>query len=67
MFRKGDSQLESVVQRTFRELATNHDLIPLYRKWFVSRLPTGEKLGVPISPELEQSISLLDSSQGTTN
>jgi glutamate/aspartate transport system substrate-binding protein len=67
MFRKGDPQLENIVQRTFRELAANHDLVPLYHKWFVSRLPTGEKLGVPISPELEQSFNVLDTSQGTTN
>jgi glutamate/aspartate transport system substrate-binding protein len=67
MFAKGDNQLANVVQRTFRELAGNHDLVPLYRKWFVSRLPTGERLGVPIAPELEQSFNVLDSSQGTTN
>jgi glutamate/aspartate transport system substrate-binding protein len=67
VFQKGDKQLENVVQRAFRELAANHDLVPLYRKWFVSRLPTGERLGVPIAPELEQSFNLFDSSLGTTN
>src|SRR5882757_1542066 len=44
MFRKGEPQLTAVVERTFRKLATNHDLVPLYNKWFVARLPTGEKL-----------------------
>jgi glutamate/aspartate transport system substrate-binding protein len=67
MFRKGDPQLANAVQRTFRELAANHDLVPLYRKWFVSRLPAGERLGVPISPELEQSFGVLDTSQGNTD
>jgi glutamate/aspartate transport system substrate-binding protein len=65
MFRKGEPQVASVVERTFRKLATNQDLLPLYRKWFVSRLPTGEKLGVPISPQLEESFKVLDASQGT--
>jgi len=37
-------------ERTFRKLGSNRDLIPLYNKWFVARLPTGEKLNVAISP-----------------
>src|SRR5437660_5088959 len=44
MFRKGEPQLSAVVERAFRKLGSNHDLIPLYNKWFVSRLPTGERL-----------------------
>jgi glutamate/aspartate transport system substrate-binding protein len=62
MFRKGDPQLASVVERTFRKLATGHDLVPLYDKWFMARLPTGEKLGIPISPQLEESFKVLDES-----
>ena len=64
MFRKGEPQLSSLVERTFRKLATNHDLIPLYQKWFTQRLPTGERMGVPISPQLEESFKVLDDSQG---
>jgi glutamate/aspartate transport system substrate-binding protein len=62
MFRKGEPQLASVVERTFRKLATEHDLVPLYNKWFMARLPTGEKLGIPISPQLEESFKVLDTS-----
>jgi glutamate/aspartate transport system substrate-binding protein len=62
MFRKGDPQLASVVERTFRRLATDHDLVPLYNKWFMARLPTGEKLGIPISPQLEESFKVMDAS-----
>jgi glutamate/aspartate transport system substrate-binding protein len=66
MFRKNEPQLAAVVERTFRKLATNHDLMPLYQKWLMNRLPTGERLGVPISAELEYSFRKLDdSSQGT--
>jgi ABC-type amino acid transport substrate-binding protein len=65
MFRKGEPQFADVVERTFRKLATNHDLVPLYQKWLMDRLPTGERLGVPMSPELEHSFRMLDdSSQG---
>jgi len=63
MFRRDEPQLAIVVERTFRKLATNRDLIPLYQKWFVSRLPTGERLGVAISPQLEESFKVLDASQ----
>ena len=47
-----------------RKLATNQDLLPLYKKWFVARLPTGEKLDVPISAQLEDSFRALDGSAG---
>jgi glutamate/aspartate transport system substrate-binding protein len=67
MFRKGEPQLTTVVERAFRKLGTNHDLIPLYNKWFVSRLPTGEKLNVAISPQLEDAFKALDDSEGAAN
>jgi glutamate/aspartate transport system substrate-binding protein len=67
MFRKGEPQLSAVVERTFRKLASNHDLIPLYNKWFVARLPTGERLDVAISPQLEESFKVLDDTQSNSN
>jgi glutamate/aspartate transport system substrate-binding protein len=67
MFRKGEPQLKAVVERTFRKLGSGRDLIPLYNKWFVSRLPTGEKLGVSISPQLEEAFKAMDDSPGGTN
>ncbi len=67
MFRKGEPQLAGVVERTFRKLGSNRDLIPLYNKWFVARLPTGEKLNVAISPQLEESFRVLDDTQGNSN
>src|SRR5271156_3219729 len=66
MFRKGEPQLAAVVERTFRKLGSNRDLIPLYNKWFVARLPTGEKLNVAISPQLEDAFKVLDDSKGTS-
>jgi glutamate/aspartate transport system substrate-binding protein len=67
MFRKGEPQLAAVVERTFRKLGSNRDLIPLYNKWFVSRLPTGEKLNVAISPQLEEAFRVLNDTEGTSN
>src|SRR5215475_1062295 len=64
MFRKGEPQLAGVVERAFRKLGTNHDLVPLYNKWFVSRLPTGERLNVAISPQLEEAFKVLDEGEG---
>src|SRR5258708_6462071 len=67
MFRKGEPQLTAVVERAFRKLGSNRDLIPLYNKWFVSRLPTGEKLNVGISPQLEEAFKVLDDSPSANN
>ena len=67
MFRKDEPQLADVVERTFRRLAADHDLTPLYQKWLMDRLPTGERLGVPLSAELEHSFKSLDDSSQSTN
>jgi ABC-type amino acid transport substrate-binding protein len=63
MYRKGEPQMKDVVERAFRKLASNRDIIPLYNKWFVSRLPTGEKLNVAISPQLEEAFKVLDENE----
>jgi glutamate/aspartate transport system substrate-binding protein len=67
MYRKGEPQLAAMVERTFRKLGSNRDLIPLYNKWFTSRLPTGEKLNVAISPQLEDAFKVLDDTEGANN
>jgi len=67
MFRKSEPQLAAVVERTFRKLGSNRDLIPLYNKWFMARLPTGEKLNVEISPQLEEAFKVLNDTEGTSN
>lgn len=67
MFRKGEPQLAAVVERAFRRLGSNHDLVPLYNKWFVARLPTGERLNVPISLQLEEAFKAMDDSASANN
>lgn len=67
MFRKGEPQLTAVVERAFRKLGSNRDLVPLYNKWFTARLPTGERLKVPISLQLEEAFKAMDDSAGASN
>jgi glutamate/aspartate transport system substrate-binding protein len=67
MFRKGEPQLSAVVERTFRKLGSNRDLVPLYNKWFTARLSTGERLNVPISLQLEEAFKAMDDSPGANN
>ncbi|MDB5580253.1 MAG: amino acid transporter substrate-binding protein [Bradyrhizobium sp.] len=64
MFPKGEPELKAVVERTFNKLGANRDLVPLYNKWFFGRLPTGEKLGVSISPQLEEAFKVLGDTRG---
>jgi glutamate/aspartate transport system substrate-binding protein len=67
MFRKGEPQFSAVVDRTFRKLGSNHDLVPLYNKWFIARLPTGERMNVPISLQLEEAFKAMDDSASANN
>src|SRR6185369_2605403 len=67
MFRKGEPQLTAVVERAFRRLGSNRDLVPLYNKWFTARLPTGERLNVPISLQLEEAFKAMDDSASANN
>ena len=53
MFRKGDSQLADVVQRAFHDLAEDGEIERQYKRWFLQRLPSGQTLGLPMTPELE--------------
>jgi ABC-type amino acid transport substrate-binding protein len=52
MFRKNDAPLSALVQKTFARLAEARELRWLYEKWFLKRLPTGERLNIPMSEEL---------------
>jgi glutamate/aspartate transport system substrate-binding protein len=59
MFRKDDPELNEVVLRAFRSMAENGDLFEYYHKWFVRKTPTGERLNVPISAQLEEIFRVL--------
>jgi glutamate/aspartate transport system substrate-binding protein len=54
MYRKNDPDFGAIVDRTFSRLAQSRELVDLYNKWFQQRLPTGETLDLPMSPQLEE-------------
>lgn len=53
MFRKDDAPFAAVVERAFARMAETRRLRELYTRWFLRRLPNGQRLDVPLSPELE--------------
>jgi glutamate/aspartate transport system substrate-binding protein len=59
MFARGDAPLADVVEATFRRLATSREIRWIYGKWFLRSLPSGVRLGVPMSIQLERSFQLL--------
>lgn len=56
MLRKNDPQFAAVVDKAVRDLITSGELERLYKQWFINRLPTGERLGIPMSAQLEDII-----------
>jgi glutamate/aspartate transport system substrate-binding protein len=54
MYRKDDPDFAGIVDRTFSRLAQSREMVQLYNKWFQQRLPTGETLDLPMSPQLEE-------------
>ncbi|MGO4302585.1 amino acid ABC transporter substrate-binding protein [Cupriavidus sp. RAF12] len=56
MLRKNDPQFAAVVDRAVRNVITSGDLERLYKQWFLSKLPTGERLDIPMSAQLEDII-----------
>ena len=53
-FRRDEGELRAAVERAIRNLVVARDIGPLYAKWFESRLPTGERFSIPMSPQLEE-------------
>jgi ABC-type amino acid transport substrate-binding protein len=54
MFRRDDPQLARSVDATFRRLAESRDLADVYVRWFERRLPDGEVMKVPMTPQLRE-------------
>jgi glutamate/aspartate transport system substrate-binding protein len=59
VFRREDPAFAAVVERTFTRMASERRLVELYNKWFLRRLPTGETLNLPMSPQLEEIFRIL--------
>ncbi len=58
-FARNDRGLEAVVHSALRRLATTRELRGIYDKWFLRSLPSGVRLGLPMSPQLERSFQVL--------
>jgi glutamate/aspartate transport system substrate-binding protein len=58
-YRRDDPAFAEVVERAFARMAGERRLAELYNKWFLRRLPTGETLNLPISPQLEEIFRML--------
>jgi glutamate/aspartate transport system substrate-binding protein len=54
MYRKEDPDFTAVVEGAFRRLAQSREIVQLYNRWFQTRLPSGETLDLPMSPQLEE-------------
>jgi len=59
VFRREDPAFAAVVERAFTRMASERRLVELYNKWFLRRLPTGETLNLPMSPQLEEIFRIL--------
>ena len=53
MLRKDDPEFAAVVERAFGRLAASRQIKAIYDKWFQKPLPSGARLGIPMSPHLE--------------
>jgi glutamate/aspartate transport system substrate-binding protein len=58
-YRRDDPGFAAVVERTFARMASERRLEELYNKWFLHRLPTGETLNLPMSPQLAEIFRVL--------
>ena len=58
-YRRDDPAFAALVERTFARIAGERRLAELYNKWFLRKLPTGETLNLPMSPQLEEIFRVL--------
>lgn len=54
MIRKDDPDFSALVQRSFARMAGDGVLRATYDRWFLDRLPNGERLGLPMSAHLTE-------------
>lgn len=54
MLRKDDPQFSALVDKTLQDLAESGELEYDYKRWFIKALPNGERMDLPMSPQLEE-------------
>lgn len=58
MYRKNDSDFGVVVNRALSKMMSSGEITKVYEKWFVNKLPSGETIGMPMSPLLKAGFQL---------
>ena len=58
MFRKNDSDFAVVANRALSKLMASGEINKIYDRWFVDKLPSGEVIGMPMSPLLKAGFQL---------
>lgn len=61
MFRKNDPPFAALVRNTLVGMAESRELVHTYTQWFRRRLPSGERLNLPMSAQLEDIIGTMSS------
>lgn len=64
MYRKGDAPMTQLVTEAFQALAADGEIERQYNRWFLKKLPTGQTLGLPMSPQLKIILESLAATQG---
>jgi glutamate/aspartate transport system substrate-binding protein len=59
MFARGDAPLAAAVDAAFGRLARTRELRWIYLRWFERPLPSGVRLGLPMSPQLQRSFEAM--------
>jgi glutamate/aspartate transport system substrate-binding protein len=54
MYHKGDTQMKALIERVFAEMTEDDDFNRVYDHWFMRRLPSGEHINLPMSPQLKE-------------
>ena len=58
MFRKNDADFAIVANRALANLMRTGEINKIYDKWFIGKLPSGETIGMPMSPLLKTGFQL---------
>jgi glutamate/aspartate transport system substrate-binding protein len=59
MYPRDDPALADAVDRSLRALAASREILWSYARWFVRRLPSGGRIGLPMGTELRRSLELI--------
>jgi glutamate/aspartate transport system substrate-binding protein len=59
MYRKGDVPMQRLMVDTFRRLAEEGEIERQYNRWFLGKLPSGERLDMPMSAQLESILGVI--------